>query len=138
MSELKTQLEAACNDLWWRSEADYPITVVWQSDADVQDSSEGSSLSDALECQLAGCEPDAAVEIVDIKGFFERSLTPKSWHTQDDKARMSRLQHLKTLLATAISDPQVYRCGEVEVTVLILGYAPDGRVAGVRTTIVET
>lgn len=130
MSDLETQLEAACDDLWWRSEADCPITVVWQTDAD--------SISDELIRQIAGCDDDTDIQRVDIEGFFERSLTPKSWHTDEDKAYISRLEHLKTLLTTALSDLQVYRCGEVEVSVLVLGYAPDGRVAGVQTTLVET
>ncbi len=138
MSELKSQLEAACDDLCWRSEADYPIMVVWQADAEKQADSESDSLSAEQICQLAGCDDDTDIQRVDIEDFFQRSLTPKSWHTDEDKARISRLQHLKTLLTTALSDPQVYRCGKVEVTVLVLGYAPDGRIAGVRTTIVET
>ena len=125
--ELKTQLESACDGLWWRSEADYPITVIWQSAADTGE----------LIRRLAGCD-DADVEVGDMGSFFERSLTPHSWHTDEDKARLSRLQHLKTLLTEALTNPQVYRCGEVEVSLFILGRTSEDHIAGVQTTVVET
>ena len=125
--ELKTQLEAACDDLWWHSEADYPITVVWQSAADTEE----------LIRQLAGCD-DTETKVGDVEGFFERSFTPHSWHTDEDKARLSRLQHLKTILTEALTNPQVYRCGEVEVSLFILGRTSEDHIAGVQTTVVET
>ncbi|MGB3295899.1 MAG: nuclease A inhibitor family protein [Phormidesmis sp.] len=137
-SELKAQLEAACKDLWWRSEADYPLTVVWQSAADVSAASDGSSLNSELVRQLMSCDDDAEVEEGNVEGFFERSLTPHAWHTDEDKARISRLQHLKTLLTTALVNPQVYRCGEAEVSMSVLGRTSEGHVAGVQTTVVET
>ena len=31
----KAQLEAACDDLWWSSESDYPVEVVWKPDVEI-------------------------------------------------------------------------------------------------------
>lgn len=136
-SDLKTQLESACDDLWWRSEADSPITVVWLFAANMPATSDASYLSDEMIRQLMDCD-DAEVKVGDVEGFFERSLTPHSWHTDEDKARISRLEHLKTLLTTALINPQVYRCGEVEISISVLGHTSDGQVAGIQTTLVET
>lgn len=131
-SELKSQLEAACDDLWWRSETDYPITVVWLSAPD------GGSLNDKLIRQMMSYDEGADVKVGDVEGFFERSLTPHSWHTDEDTARISRLEHLKTLLTTALVNSKVYRCGEGEISLSVLGRTSDGQVAGIQTTLVET
>lgn len=131
-SALKSQLEAACDDLWWRSEADYPITVVWLSAPD------GGSLNDELIRQMMSYDEGADVKVGDVEGFFERSLTPHSWHTDEDTARISRLEHLKTLLTTALVNSKVYRCGEGEISLSVLGRTSDGQVAGIQTTLVET
>lgn len=136
-SALKSQLEAACDDLWWRSEADYPITVVWLSAADTPAASDGGSLNGELIRQIMGCD-GADVKVGDVEGFFERSLTPHSWHTDEDTARISRLEHLKTLLTTALVNSKVYRCGEGEISLSVLGRTSDGQVAGIQTTLVET
>ncbi len=129
---LKVQLEAACDDLWWSSESDYPVEVIWFA-APAESAGEDQ---ESLVCELIGCEGE--VETVDIEGFFARAIAPKSWHTAEDKAQISQLQQLKTLLQSALSNPKAYRCGEVEVSVHVVGYTPDGNIAGVKTTVVET
>ena len=129
---LKVQLEAACDDLWWSSESDYPVEVIWI--AAPGESAGGDQ--EALVRDLIGCEGD--VETVDIEDFFARAIAPKSWHTAEDKAQISQLQQLKTLLQSALPDLKVYRCGEVDVSVYVVGHTPDGSIAGIKTTVVET
>jgi hypothetical protein len=127
--ELKTQLAALCDDLWWSSEADYPVEVFWQSPA--ASKSNHPSQIEALINQLVG--EDTEIQTGDIDAFFAKAIAPQSWH--EDSAR---LQQLKTLLTTALEKPQAYRCGAVEVSAYLLGYASDGSIAGVKTTLVET
>ena len=129
---LKAQLETACDDLWWSSESDYPVKVVWVA-APAESADEDR---ESFVCKLMDCE--GAVETVDVEDFFARSTAPKSWHTAEDKAQISQLQQLKTLLQSALSNPKAYRCGEVEVSVYVMGYTSDGSIAGVKTTVVET
>lgn len=130
--DLKAQLEAACNDLWWSSESDYPVEVVWFA-APAESADENR---ESLVRELVGCEGE--LEAVRVEDFFARAIAPKSWHTDEDKAQISQLQQLKTLLRSALSDPKAYRCGEVEVSVYVVGHTPDGSIAGVKTTVVET
>ncbi|PZO60859.1 MAG: hypothetical protein DCF15_01275 [Phormidesmis priestleyi] len=149
--EFKAQLEAACDDLWWSSEADYPVEMVWQAASQSQsdesdEAAEPTEITEAVVLQLAGCAAEASepigvensVESVEIESFFEQALAPKPWHTAADKAQIAQLQHLKTLLANSLKNLQVYRCGEVEITALVLGFATDSIIAGVKTTLVET
>jgi len=140
---LKTQLEAACQDLWWSSEADYPVEVVWY---ELSAMNGKMVLDDAVIYEIAGCEEDTAITTPDFNDLtdrafeacFAKQLTPKSWHTAEDKQHLQQLGQLKNLLSEALSPPLVYRCGEVEVTLCILGYVRVGIIAGVKTCIVET
>lgn len=128
-NNLKAQLEAATENLWWSSESDYPVDVVWQPHAET---------NEAAVRQLAGCDQNAQIQIVDVEDFFERATTPKSWHTPEEKAQLTQLNALKALLIDSLTHLQVYRCGTVEVTVYVIGTAPDGIMAGVTTTLIET
>ncbi len=129
---LKAQLKAACHDLWWGSESDYPVEVVWF----VAPAESADENQEFLVRELTSCEGELVA--VGVEDFFDRAIAPKSWHTAEDKAQISQLQQLKALLQSALSNLKVYRCGEVEVSVYVVGYAPDGSIAGVTTTVVET
>lgn len=151
-NELKSQLEAACTDLWWSSENDYPVEVVWQTQAQ-PDSRQNIRQWVEDHCgnngpenngpgnngpESNGSENNTPITTLTTADFFVRQLTPKSWHTHEDKAQQSRLHQLKTLLEACLSNLQVYRCGEIEVKVYILGLTPEGCLAGVRTVLIET
>ena len=142
--KLKDQLEAACDDLWWSSEADYPVEMVWlpapQGQGDK--AAEPIEINETLILQLAGYTTEESEQItvkrVELETFFEQALAPKTWHTRADKAQIAQLQHLKTILTQSLKNLQVYRCSEVEVTALVLGFVADGSLAGIKTILVET
>lgn len=130
--DLKKRLEDACKDLWWSSEADYPVKVVWQPNV------VGNTDSTAIDQWISALHESNEIEKVNLNDFFERATTPKSWHTREDKIQLSRLKHLRELLTAELSSLQVYRCGEVEIATYLLGYSTDGILAGVQTVLVET
>ncbi len=131
--ELRTSLEAACDDLWWSSESDYPVEVVWESVALADRSIEQSVVR-----ELFDHAEDTEIEIVDVEDFFERATAIKSWHTDEDEVQIARLRSLKTLLTDSLTHLQVYRCGAVEIKVYVLGNAPNNIIAGVKTILIET
>lgn len=73
-------------------------------------------------------EPDTAVEATTLERFF-RAVPP------EDKAKFDRLAGV---LKRHLSDLCVYKVGEVEKDVYLVGKTTDGRWAGLRTTVVET
>ncbi|MGB7247991.1 MAG: nuclease A inhibitor family protein [Phormidesmis sp.] len=138
--DLKAQLEAICEDLWWSSEADYPVEVVWQPATAIATSAD-HSIEEQIYQWVDQKEPrqkQRAIEISSLEDIFGQATTPKSWHTAEDKVQLSKLHALKSLLTSALNSPQVYRCGEIEIAAYALGVAFDGTLAGVRTTLVET
>lgn len=150
VNNLRAQLEAACKDLWWSSESDYPVEVVWQEvvwqPANVSLTTEvftgGTDFTEATDDQIrrwvASCEPNNSITTVSLADFFKLATTPQSWHTAEDNAQRSQLQQLKDLLEATLTRLQVYRCGEIEVNAYILGVTSQGTLAGVKTTLVET
>ena len=144
---IKAQLEAICENLWWSSESDYPIEVVWYSALDVAEGdahrpafSEQASSGQAMPLlhKIINVEEDQPLVVVEVEAFFAQALTPQSWHTAEDKAQLDQLRRLKALLTDSLQQLQVYRYGEIDVLIYILGYTPKGDIAGVKTCSVET
>ena len=129
----KAQLEAACDDLWWSSESDYPVEVVWEPDVEI----DPDAAVEVINQWVSKLHPDDKIEKVDLNDFFERAIAPKGWHTDEDKAQLLRLKNLKDFLTAQLAGLQVYRCGEVEIKVYVLGLA-NSRLSGIRTIVVET
>ena len=136
--DLKQQLEAACEDLWWSSESDYPVEVVWQPEVEIDGEASQEKVAQAIDDWVRDRHPEDKVEKVDFHDFFEKALTPKSWHSEEDKAQLVQLQQLKALLIDNLASIQVYRCAEVEIISYVLGWDKDAMLAGIQTTIVET
>ncbi|MEL7068905.1 MAG: nuclease A inhibitor family protein [Cyanobacteria bacterium J06581_3] len=145
---LKVKLEEVCNDLWWSSESDYPVEVVWvegaaiaskkASTAPFSKPSSQAAIRNWLLSNVEKIEDPAELKQVDIEDFFERAIAPKSWHTTEDKAQIAQLRQLKELLERSLQPLQVYRYGKVEVLVYVLGHTPESDIAGVKTCLVET
>src|SRR4051794_40308781 len=55
-----------------------------------------------------------------------------------DLVEEKEFQALRTGLEKTLSDVKVYQCGSIKVTYFVVGTAPDGRLAGLKTTAVET
>ena len=130
---LKAQLETLCTDLWWSSESDYPVEIVWQSASKTR-----GGIDETTVRNLADLAKNVTVQIANVEDFFERQTTPQSWHTAEDKVQLDKLQQLKSLLTSSLINFQVYRCGETEIKVYAIGKTPDGHIAGVKTILVET
>lgn len=140
---LKERLETACDDLWWSSESDYPVEVVWQPEraiAPVETAKDDDSLDSITQKVLGWLSfwEEEDVEVVAVADFFEKATAPKRWHTEENKEQLARLRALEALLKSELTHLQVYRCSEVEVTVYVLGYLGDRVLAGIRTIVVET
>jgi hypothetical protein len=90
---------------------------------------DGDRLTEERLLQLAGAEPGTAVEQTTLDAFFR--LVPSEDRPQ--------FQKLAEALQAQLSGVQVYKVGdEAEKQVYIVGKAPDGRWAGLKTTVVET
>lgn len=131
INDLLPELKAACKNLLWRSETDHPFEVTVLP-ANHQPSRVEKLLS-------SGRYPDnTPVAIVSIDDFFGQTTVERAWFDSRELTLVERYRNLRDLLETTLENLQVYRIGNVEMDVYLLGNTEDNQVIGVKTRIVET
>lgn len=123
----QNKLEIAANGLLMMSESDYPFDFIQTNE---------SRLSDELALQLADKPTGTLVEQVTIEHLFRNLANPETHSVNAETVK--RFQNLMNTLKQELHDITVYRVGEIQVHVLILGYTADGTIAGMRTLLIET
>lgn len=130
-ASLISQLQSACQDLLWSSEADYPFEVIcWDTDA------VPLSAHQLLDC--IGQSIETPVETESLEQFFGSAVTEQDWHDAAETARVEQYRQLVKLLQENLIEPRVYRVGKVDIEVYILGRTEDGEIVGLSTKVVET
>ncbi len=125
---LTEELANLTQDLLWMSEADYPWEVV---------SYDCSNITPEQLLEQSNLPSDTPVETVTIDRFFAPALREQSWHNEEERATRNRYQELFDVLNEQLNDLIVYRIGEVEIDVYVLGTVED-KTVGLKTTVVET
>jgi hypothetical protein len=123
-------LEQAIDGLLFPSETDASIELfAWP---------EAQPFSpDALRARL-GLEDDVRMTTMDIESFFAPAVRIEDWFTPERHARAERFQQLLTLLKQQLSAIHVYQFGQTEMPTVVLGHDEQGRLRGIKTTVVET
>jgi hypothetical protein len=79
--------------------------------------------------------PDVSVQTLDE--FFELVAAEEEWMNDEEKAEARRFQNLQKTLEESLKNIEVFRFGETELDVFIVGSTVGG-FAGLRTKVVET
>jgi hypothetical protein len=129
LTALLETLKQASAELQYTSESDYPFAVFsWPLD----------TLTPKKLLAQTGHPKDTAIQLGDFDKFFAQATQEKDWYGPEEKATVARYQQLVKLLQSTLSNIQVYRVGETELTVYIVGKTPEGSLAGISTKVVET
>ena len=126
--ELIAQLSQAIKGLLWMSESDYPFATVYLENV--------ANIQTKL-IELTNSNPISKIEIRTIDSFFDRVIKQDNWD-EEELEECKRYQALVKLLKTHLQNLQVYRVGECEIKVYILGKTALGNIAGLSTMVVET
>jgi hypothetical protein len=129
LERLCQRLRQATVDLLWMSESDYPFEVVtWER---------GSELNpQALFPEVTSDE--IAVETVTLTDFFAPAIAIEDWYEAEELAQVDRYKELLHAIESNLTEVQVFRVGEIEITIYIVGKTADGDLAGLKTQAVET
>jgi hypothetical protein len=128
-AEIIDLLTKATADLLWSSESDYPFEIVtWPQDTAISPTALFSKLPD----------PNSPIETMSITDLFEPVLTIEDWYEDAELAQVNRYTDLLHAIESNLVDPQVFRVGEVEIAIYIIGKTADGDVVGLKTYVVET
>jgi hypothetical protein len=127
--EILDLFKQATTDLLWSSESDYPFEIVtWERGIELTPTALFSELE----------QPNISIETITLTALFNPVLTVEDWYEADELAQVSRYIDLLQAIDSHLSDVQVFRVGEVEIAIYIVGKTPDGDVVGLKTYVVET
>lgn len=130
-SELITQLQEAAKDLFWISESEAPFEVVtWEDHVDQFDDRTLLKLTNHAEVD--------PVETIEFDQFFEYPMQVQDWHGEEEAAIAHQYQCLAETLKQNLHNLKVYRIGEIQLDIYILGMTDSGNIAGLATKAVET
>ena len=128
--ELFEALKEATEGLLYMSESDYPFEVIrW-------DGSE--QLSPEYLQHVAGVDSSAKVEESTLDEFFRVPAGEQEWKGEAQLAEARKYQRLRHLLEENLTDIKVYRVGEINIFILVVGRGVEGSWLGVSTRAVET
>lgn len=130
-AKLLHALARAADGLTMRSESDYPFTVV------CFDNINEDALSAHLRA-LTSHTDTTPTEITTVEHFFRVAVKHADWHDAAEHARTLRFQALVKILSHSLHNIRVYRIGERDITVFIIGQSASGARLGLRTRVIET
>ena len=137
--QLIADLQQASAGLLWLSEADFPWEVIyWQH---------LSELTPKILLQQINYDCTSKVETKELEQVFAVATAEQDWHNEAEKQEVERYQSLVNLLHHYLDNIQVYRVGEKEIELYVLGQTKhqaigcataQKAIAGLKTKIIET
>lgn len=129
--QLEQELAEATDGLMMMSESEYPFEVV-HFDAAKEPTPE--------EIRRASGESESA-PVSDgrtVEEFFRAAVSEADWMGDEERATAAKFRALVRLLKDRLADLKVYRVGDINQAVLIVGRGPKGKWLGLKTRVVET
>jgi hypothetical protein len=119
-------------DLLYPSESDEPLalTTCYLKQA------EPLTVSQIKDWQML--PPSVYVEEMPEADFWEPVTTQQTWYEEEEKKRTATFRALKEVVEQALTVRQVFRVGETEMDVYLLGRQESGDRAGLKTKVVQT
>lgn len=128
--ELAEELRAATDELLFMSESDYPFEIIRWSGSD--------ELTPDYLRRVANVEAESPVAEVTLSDFFGTAAGEQDWKGEAELATARRYQSLVRLLEGELEEVRVYRVGEINIAVYVVGRSSEGNWLGVSTRAVET
>jgi hypothetical protein len=129
-ASLSGKLKSLAEGLSYMSESFYPVEPYARAAA------EGAP--NAAEFAKGREGDDAAVRELNFDSFFGNYTQDQDWWSEEERATAKKFQALVAFLKENLEEIKVYRVGDVEADVYIVGKTASGDYAGVKTKIVET
>lgn len=124
------KLEDAAKDLLYISETDAPLEPFFWPVGNEE-------LTPEFIKQQAKLPYGAPASTQALNEFFEPVAIEEEWMNDEEVAEARRFQNLQTTLEENLKDVKVFRFGETDLDVFIIGKT-EGGFAGLQTKVVET
>jgi hypothetical protein len=126
------QIKQAAEGLTFQSETDSPVELF------VLEGTAHEPVSAAAILKATQHEPNAPVKTPPLGRFFGPATKEQDWHNDAERQTVVRFKELVTTLKENLTDIKVFKVGQIESEVYVVGKAPSGDLAGVKTKVVET
>jgi Nuclease A inhibitor-like protein len=127
--EIIALFKQVTTDLLWSSESDYPFEIVtWERAVDLDPTALFGKTTD----------PNDAIETITLADFFAPGLSVEDWYAADELALVNHYTDLLQAIESNLADVKVFRVGEIEIAIYIVGKTPAGDIVGLKTHTVET
>ncbi len=123
----QSNLEQAASGLLMMSESDYPFEYFATDDTQV---------NDTVLLKLAGKPQGTLIEKTTLEHLFRNMADPNSPSVKPETS--TRFREFIESLKNELTEISVYRVGEIQVQVFIIGINLQGTVSGMRTLLIET
>ncbi|AFY55768.1 Nuclease A inhibitor-like protein [Rivularia sp. PCC 7116] len=130
--DIPKKIKSLSQDLVWMSESDYPFDTFTWSNQELEEVNTKNLL------QKTNHSLDAPVKVIDMEKFFQRATAEKDWYDSEEREIAKKYQALVETLKQNLDNIQVYKIGDVEIDVYIVGQLKTGDWLGLSTKAVET
>ncbi|GAB3901654.1 hypothetical protein GCM10028803_26720 [Larkinella knui] len=128
----ESSLANLLTELVYPSESDEPIDYVeYTIDFD-------PPLSSNQVRDLLLITPEIYVEEIPETEFWQPVVTDQAWFGEEEKQQTARFRELRQHIENLLENRQVFRIGETEMDLYLLGRKADGHWAGLKTLVVDT
>jgi hypothetical protein len=129
---LLRELKALTKGLTFQSESDYPVLPFEQPAKGRK-----ALIAQTIDAAMKGAA-GAPISEVDFDTFFATATEKQDWQSPDEQQQVKRFQALVKYLKDNLSEIKVYKLGDTEADVYVIGLTASGSFAGVKTKVVET
>jgi hypothetical protein len=107
------------------------------SSTDKTESSSAPATADDV-LKFGGYKAETKIKETTLVDFFERTTKIEDWFGDEEKAIAQKFSDLQKLVESNLQNIKVFRVGEIEIDVYVVGVDADGNFAGLKTMVVET
>jgi hypothetical protein len=138
-SALLDRFSEATDGLLYMSESEFPFNITTYTAADME-----RFIPDMLlqwfEQRCRGFSGRSLEEVteIDLETFFQPLIQNQEWYGETERATAQRFHTLLQLIQTELITPKVYRVGQIEINIYIVGKANDNDWIVLCTQAVET
>ncbi len=127
------ELRKLTKGLMFQSESDYPVKAFVPTKAQRQQS---VSAQDIIAAKKTA--PEVAVTEVELDGMFGSAMQEQDWQSPEERQSAKRFQQLVQTLKDNLSEIKVFKVGETEADVYVIGKTKSGDLIGIKTKVVES
>jgi histidine triad (HIT) family protein len=117
--------------LLYMSESDEPFEIVRLEKP-------AGAFGAAEACLVTNRSPGCRVQEQSLEDFFSNLAQDRDWHGPPEKEDVRRYRELWHYFRDCLNESTVFQLGEIQVDIIIVGRAADGRWVGVKTRAIET